>query len=381
MSSHARGVRASADQLREIWTEQLNREYDYICQLYRVPLTRPLIRIEPLGRRWATWDSLARTISVSTQLIETAPWDVVLEILKHEMAHQLVSDRGGTGPSHGRDFALACRKLRVAAWAVSASGGIPDDLGSRSERMLGEEEERLLKRVEKLLALATSSNEHEALLAMQRVQEIYARHDIERLKARRQGEFHVATICFKRQRIDRLKSLVCSILSEHFFVRVIYGSRFDAQALCEFRVAELIGTRANVAMAEYVYGFLDERTEALWREYQKRTRSPGRSRRDYVYGLLMGFREKLSQGQERVMAAAGGDLSQSECRALVALGEREIEDFIADLYPRLGRRRWNTGFTDEDSYAAGVEEGRRIVLSRPVETRGGPAGYLPPGEG
>lgn len=371
-------LRANEQVLHHIWTEQLYREYDHVCQLYGVSLRRPLIRIERLGRAWATWDSGTRTITVNSRLIELHPWDAVVEILKHEMAHQLITDRQGPAQPHGPEFSAACRLLRVASWAVSASGGVLDVNTVRGDRALGAEEERLLRRVEKLLALATSSNEHEALLAMQRVQEIYARHDIDRLKAHRRAELEILRINFKKRRVDRLASMICSILAEHFFVRVIYGRIYDAADLCSYQSVELIGTRANVSMAEFVHHFLKGRMDALWAVYRKRAAAPGRAKRDYMSGLLAGFRSKLAGSHEQVLSAAAGGLQPAETNALMALGQQELDLFIGVRYPRLGRRRWSTGYRDGQSYDAGVAEGRRIVLERPLGERAGNAGLLLP---
>ena len=47
---------------------------------------------------------------------------------------------------------------------------------------LSQEETRLLSRAEKLLSLANSSNEFEAQSAMQKVHEMYQKHNLENLK-------------------------------------------------------------------------------------------------------------------------------------------------------------------------------------------------------
>ena len=62
-----------------------------------------------------------------------------------------------------------CRRLGVATWASSASCDLPPEIPDWHQRVLTSEEERLLNRAEKLLALAESSNEHEAALAVERV--------------------------------------------------------------------------------------------------------------------------------------------------------------------------------------------------------------------
>ena len=364
--------------LHQLWTEQLYQEYDAICRRYHVRLRPPQIRLAGLGSRWAVWDAGTRSILVEPRLIRQHSWDAVLEILKHEMAHQLVSEEHGAAQAHGPEFAEACRRLRVAPWAVRAAGAIVEGGTLREERALSPEDERLLRRVEKLLSLATSSNEHEALLAMQRVQEIYARHDIERLRAQKAADLVVKNVLLKKKRVDRLVSMLFSVLAEHFFVRIIYGWTYDPAECDSFQSVELIGTHANVAMAEYVHRFLEEKLASLWQLYRRRPGVENRMKRDYMYGVLNGFRLKLAERQDSVLEAAGGDLPANEARALVALGERQVDDYIDNLYPRLGRRKWSVGYRDSDSYEAGVEEGRRIVLNRPLGESPAKSGRLLP---
>jgi len=371
--------RLCEEELRRQWIKRLYLEYDYFCQEYRLRMRQPLIRVESLQSKWGTWDPSIRTITINSELIKRHPWDTVLEILKHEMAHQMVSEMRYTSRPHGLDFLEACRILRVAKWATGASGAISDEEPGWNDRVLGAEDEKLLRRVEKLLSLANSSNEHEALLAMQRVQEIYARHNLGRLRTHQEAALVTLTINLRKKRIDRLVSTICLILGEHFFVRVIFGHIYDAKDLCDYRSVELIGTRANVLMAEYVYQFLREKLDFLWDRYRQRSGVDGRARQDYMLGLLTGFRKKLTDGTDEVMGSAAGELAPEETKALVALGSREVDEFVRYRYPRLGRRRWSTGYSDQESYAAGVEEGGRIVLNKPLEDRATNRGLMLPG--
>ena len=78
----------------------------------------------------------------------------------------MVSDHALGGKPHGNAFQAACLRLGVAEWARLASGELPQQIPSWRDKLLSKDEERLLKRAEKLLALAASTNEYEATLAM-----------------------------------------------------------------------------------------------------------------------------------------------------------------------------------------------------------------------
>ena len=354
-------------ELHRAWTEQIYKEYDNILYWHRVSLRPPVIRIKTLSGKWGMWDPNTRTITISRALIEKHPWDIVIEILKHEMAHQMVTEHFSDRDVHGQDFRKACEKLGVADWAAQASGDLPEKIPSWREKAYSHEEERLLKKVEKLLALATSNNEHEALAAMKRVQEIYSKHHLKRLAERITSKLVYSTLCRKRKRIETAESMIFSILAEHFLVRVIYGNLFDPADLSEYRMVELLGTRENVLMAEYVHGFLWNKIHSLWNDYKKSSGRSGRSKNSYLMGVLSGFREKLATHQKDVWSSSG--IEKKECMALVARGDVELNRFVDSRHPRLSGRYWGAGRRDASSFSAGKEDGKKITLHRGITQR------------
>jgi len=197
MSFTHENIHATQQDILRAWTDRLYTEYENILFHYRIRLNTPLIRISELTATWGQWAQLTRTITLSHRLIERHSWDVVVEILKHEMAHQLVDERLGGDDLHGPVFRKACNMLGVADWAAKASGELPQEIPSWRNLAVTPEEERLLKRVEKLLSLAASTNEHEATLAMQRVRELYARHNLAFAAGRDQAAHVYCTITRK----------------------------------------------------------------------------------------------------------------------------------------------------------------------------------------
>src|SRR5262245_25980687 len=176
-----RRTTALPERLTRLWTKQLYREYTNILHWYDLTnvMAPVALAIAPITN-YGEWRPATRTIVIADHLIRGYPWNVVLEVLKHEMAHQYVHEVLGSQSErpHGESFQDACHRLGVPAWAASASGTLPPETGHRLTRQLNDEEERLLRRAEKLLALAGSTHEHEAQLAMQRAQELFAKHHL-----------------------------------------------------------------------------------------------------------------------------------------------------------------------------------------------------------
>lgn len=363
------------EHLHRLWAEELYKEYDNISFQFRVKLRPAVIRIDVLTSVWGSWHPLTRTITIAQALIEKHSWDVVIEVLKHEMAHQLASEVYGGTHHHDEIFARACQRLGVADWAAKASGALPESIPHWKDRALSTEDERLMKRAEKLLALAGSSNEHEALIAMQKVQELYAKHRLERLRSNAPAEDALVHLIISRQRkrMEAFESMIFSILGEHFFVRVIFGRQYDAAALEHFQVAELLGTRENVQMAEYVYHFLWNQIHALWRDYQKRHGKPTAYKKSYLMGVLSGFRDKLARGAK---PAAAEGLDAAACKALVARADRELDEFVARRHPRLTSKSWGGGYSDRSSFNAGVAAGEQLTLRKGISRHDGNRGLL-----
>lgn len=354
--------------LRRHWRLRLQREHRRVASRYGVPLAPVFIDIHEGSSQSGRWDARARVISISRELIRRAAWDVVVEVLKHEMAHQLVTDRLGGGDAHGPLFRQACQALRVAAWAMTASGALPEHMPDWRRDPDGEDSEahRLLRRAEKLLALAESANEHEAALAMQRVRELYARHNLDQLVREVNPDWVSCVVPLNRKRIEGPDSLIASILNAHFFVTTLSIETWDAASLTESKAFEILGTRQNVELAEYVFHFLRHRIEVLWRQHRAETGVPGAARRDYLMGLLTGFRRKLD---EPVVAAP-------EERALLRRADAALQDFLHERYPRLQMRRFQRGGRDPETFHAGVAKGREITIHRGVGADNGNRGRL-----
>ena len=355
---------AAQAHLHRLWTEQLYREYDNLLYQYGLPLHSASVRVEALGARWGVWDPALRTISLNCALIERYPWDVVVEVLKHEVAHQVVAEMFGVREQHGPAFQRACKLLAVADWAAQASGELPEKIVTWRDRAVSEHDERLLKKVEKLLSLATSSNEHEALSAMQRVREIYARHNVQ--PAAQAPDLVSLVFGRKKKRIDRAESLIFSLLVEHFFVRAIFGHQYDAQDCCKYRVVEIMGTRHNVLMAEYVYHFLLQQVTRLWRSYQAAHGLGGGAKMSYMVGVLAGFSQKLQRDAAHLRQVAAQEVGVQQSQALVCAADARLEDYMSSRHPRLQTRSLRGGSADSSSYHAGVAAGSKLVLHKGI---------------
>lgn len=295
------------------------------------------------GARLGLWDAARREIALQRAMVRTRPWGVVIEVLKHEMAHQYVSEVLGVreeGP-HGPRFRETCARFGIDARAAgepSADEGVED---------------RVVRRIQKLLALAGSPNRHEAEAAAAAAQALLLRHnlDVDATRAAARVEWrHLGRPAARLQQADRL---LAAILGRHFFVEVIWVPVWDGATGVQGQVIEVVGAPENVAMAGYVHDFLRRTAATLW-EGLVGARPRG-GRRAFLAGVMRGFWDRL-EAQAATQRAEG----------LVWTGDPAARATLRARYPRVRTVR-RQGLTRSAAYEHGRDAGRGIVLHRPVE--------------
>jgi hypothetical protein len=342
----------------EGWRRQLAQEYRHLCWLYRVQLTTPLFEISEGQGRAGSWSSGLDTLSLASWLIREHSWDVVLEVLKHEMSHQYVAHMGrGDELPHGPAFQEACDRLGVHPEFRSAQGAIPRLLSKEGQRSGG-----MLARVEKLFALAQSANVHEASLAMEKANAILRRYNLERLDRQTPSEYDYLIIKPGGKRIAAHQRLIAAILKDFFYVNVVIARQYEALSGETLRVIELTGAKENLAVAEHVYHFLRHRLEYLWREYRKSTGALGKEKNSYWLGVLNGFREKLAGQERQVMHTSGNDTASS----LICASDPGLIRYYRGRYPRLRTVQHAGPRVHGDIYQAGQREGKQLVIHKGV---------------
>ena len=360
--------------LERAWLYRLELEHGYICRQYGVSLPLPVFSLSDSRTRLGSWRQDLSQLTISRHLIRHSPWHRVVLVLKHEMAHQLCLAAirpGYTG--HGGPFLRAGAMLGLdPSWCRSrADQGPVEQLRREGTDPATRAGRALLTKVEKLLALAGSDNEHEAALAMRKAGELLARHNLDPGELGRAG-YSRLVIDTGYQRLPRHLAGIGSLLHEYFFVRVILGHGYEAMRDRPTRTLELFGRPENVAVAEHCYHFLRERLETLWQAARGRYRGQGaRARPSYLLGVVNGFREKLAR-QSRPRSMGPG--SDSRCPQLVR--DPGMDRFMARYHPRIrsgGRQRVTV---HADAYAEARAEGAGLELYRGVGKGDGLAGLL-----
>ena len=308
---------------------------------FRDALVAPVLLLSDAESRLGQWSPSHRTIEIARRLVASQPWGVVVEVLKHEMAHQ-----------------YAHEVLRIAP----ASAGIPGPAHADGF------ESPLARRIARLLALAESDNANEAELAMREAQRLMLKYNIDVSAEATRRNYEFRHLGEPTGRMQSHQHHLSAILGRFFFVEAIWVSVHRPLLGRPGTVLEVCGTRENVEMASYVHDFLLRSAEHAWRQHQRAARiSSDRDRRSYLTGVMRGFYEKL-EAQQKTNRQEG----------LVWVKDNGLTGYFHARYPKQRTIR-STARARPDAYAHGKQAGSKLVIHKPVgggSSTGGRA--LPP---
>ena len=370
-------------QYATLWAGQLHKEFADICWSHQVRLATPVIEIFDSARRLGEWRQESQTIGISSQLILHHPWTVTINVFKHEMAHQLCGDQAGAG--HGPFFQAACLKLGVPPAYRTARGDSPElfaELASEDQMVVVGR--RFFAKVEKLLALARSANEHEAALAMQKANELIDKYNLRQRTDDSERRYRHAIINSGKRRLRGWQRMIGVLLRDFFYVRVVMAEAYDPVGNEHHKTIDLFGLAENVAVAEYCYAFLERELALLWRRHQARFKLGGITEKNsYYLGVLAGFQQKLQAQQEASRGSVQSSLAETKAvaatiSALTVAADHGLDDFLALRYPRLRTVRRAGARINRSTYEHGTTDGHNIVLRKGVGSQEGNRGRLLP---
>ncbi|HQY62135.1 MAG TPA: DUF2786 domain-containing protein [Polyangiaceae bacterium] len=316
------------------------------ASLFRGALTTPRVELVPVESRLGRWVPSSRTIEISSSLVVREPWGTVVEVLKHEMAHQYMSERHGDldETAHGPVFRELCARLAIDGRAT----GLPDATDPASDR--------IASRVARLLALAESPNVHEAEAAMLAAQRLLLKHNLDLSAARAARGHSFRHLGRPTGRVTEAERALSLILAHHFFVECIWIPVYRPLEGKRGSVLEVCGTPENLEIAEYVHGYLLRTAERLWAEHKRARGLPGDAdRRRFLAGVMHGMLEKL-----------GRDAMAQQEDGLVWVRDADLHGYYRRRHPHVRHVR-SAGERRTAAYAEGREAGRGIEIHKGIK--------------
>lgn len=264
--------------------------------------------------------------------------------IRHELAHYMTFiEHGAAVQPHGKEFLDFCKKTKWGEEIFRATICLEGAISQQPENLV-------LRKVQKLMALANSANEHEAQAAMIKSQQLLLKHNIDAKYACDEEKMYLKRI-LKQRREDAKMRAIARIL-ETFFVNVVYSRGGDSTYL------EILGTSVNVEIAEYVASILQTELDRLWLHAQKTTRMRGQiAKNSFFLGLARGYCDKVKSLKHEY----GSEMQ----RALLVI-ENQLTEAKAMAYPRLSSKRSSSRQCLASS-ALGEKMGRQLNINPAVQ--------------
>lgn len=327
--------------LDQSWTE-INRG-SFACQLQK-----PLFQIDESKSRLGFWDSQTRTIGISGRLLLSHSEAEILDVLKHEMAHQYADEVLGAAQNpgetpHGSAFRHAAARLGIQHHARYAAK---------------EQANPQLRRIQKLLALTQSENPHEAQAAMMKAQELMARFETDLGSGFQDFFYQFLGKSIPRKSLQH--QLISTILVRYFHVAAIWIPSSTLLNPKTVWLLEISGTASQLEVADYVHAFLHRELKELWRKHQgKNPLAKGqRFKRDFQVGVLKGLIEKLAT-QQTESSTVGG--------SLIHLKKERLNQFLQERHPDMVSGRKMT-YRRSDAFHAGLEKGKQLEINKGLKS-------------
>lgn len=216
--------------------------------------------------------------------------------------------------------------------------------------------EEIIKKIQKLLALATSSNEHEAKVASAKAQELLVRHNLTLQSVIDQDDSlddYDSKEVFMGAKAIPVQKMIWPILQAFFFVRVVRSK--DRARDQRWTTFSLVGTKTNVIVAQFIYDFLIERFESLYKQAKKEGRAKDKT--SYQHGLRLGLTESLQAARQKTETEMG----------LVLVKDPKIDLAINAHFGKTGSVGLKTTVRCQASINQGMADGSKIKLSRAIE--------------
>jgi len=320
---------------------------------------KPIFSLSDMTNRWGYWSYEDREICLSRNLVRNYSWATVREILKHEMAHQLTQEvLGGLHEKpHGETFQKACHLLRANPKASDTYPTLDDRIHAQEAG----DDDRLLTKVQKLMALAESSNQHEAEAAMAKAYELMTRFNISLMEQTTIRNYETIFVGKPALRNSREMHRLAVLLHKYYFVECIWVQAYVVEKQKMGRVLELIGTVQNLQIAEYVYYFVKNFIDTQWKQYNKTKRLSYHRRNDFAEGILEGFEYTLKKQKRRLKRKHSLD-----DQALMKISDPQLIEYTNYLYPRIKNTSCSIGNSDETIINDGRRVGKNLVISKGI---------------
>ena len=323
------------NEVNNIWIPKLyaifGKARDDIWRAIHKNLKKPNFEIITSMRKWGTWSSKRNIIQINQKLLRHYPWEAVRHVVRHEIAHMIVSEiwkLDGEVAPHGDAFKKACKILNIPSTASDSPSYLME---------FGVTNEAVVRKVKKLMALSSSSNDNESTSAMAKAHRLMKKHNIKDVEDTVDDIYVARPIGVVGKNVPGYLRDICHILEEFYFVKHI--SSYHYKGGKSLRHIQIFGKPENVDLAEYVFHFLYNQGMLHWEEFKKECKENGEnirgnySKNSYLESFYRGYNYKLkaeSKKDEHIESEEYESMT-----AVLNIAENKLDERYRKHYPNI----------------------------------------------
>jgi predicted SprT family Zn-dependent metalloprotease len=398
MSKGQNGFQLYESACDEAWIYTLNSSYYKIRnRIYNKTgktLTIPKFEINAdINSKWGSWNPNTRVMTFSASLLRNFEWAAVEHVMKHEIAHQIVSeifDMDSYGVAHGEAWKRSCVIVDIEPKRCDSHEFLSSFKGTGSSPMVS--------KVRKIIIHANNKacTDEEAELFMRKAKELMLRHDIEMKDVMGKDRVWVRRpFGLNYTRWPAYMWRLGNLLKEHYDVESIrthgplIGNRHTSRL-------ELFGEPDKLDIAEYVGHALLNQAEALYilhrdkrAEKRKKEKEAGQyqawtqrklSKRAFIEGVILGYSQKLKEDTEKARQRVGEEVAKEraekkgskyiagDCAMIPTYNKQLLNEMYNQSYPNMINSHY--AGSRGDGRGAGLEAGNKLTLSQGIKSGG-----------
>lgn len=336
----------------------------------------PNFKIVDVTSYLGQWTTVSREMAFATKLVTGRSWNEVLEVLKHEMAHQYVHEVLGVHyeTSHGPTFQMVCKQYKIDP----AARGEIDATQTTTTNHIVEKVQHLLK-----LADNAGATDAEREAAATAAHNMMLKYNIELVARNEERGYTVRYLGGVTGRIQAYMSEVAGLLVKYYFVECIWMSSYDPRSKKKGHELEVCGREENVEVAEYVYDFLCRSAVESWerkmddpafklklhqdfaRNFHTYSGAPQSiqgftisARSNFLTGFIQGYKSQLKSAEIREKEAG-----------LILAKDAGLDAFYHDRHPHIRKLQNQGAYNQSNMRNQGFAEGSSLKMP-PAATSG-----------
>jgi len=289
-------------------------------------------------------------LGLHKRLMYLAHDEVLQNIIRHELAHMdcslIYGKQANIFSPHGNEFRKICTDFGWGPEVYKAYANLKfeNHLYSSDANF-----EKVKLKVEKLLALAASDNPHEAQAATLKANDLLLKYNLKNLEYNDEIETCV-TMVFHAKKMNSTLNALYEIL-QYFYVQPVFNRNREGVSL------DVVGTRLNVEMADYIAKYLASQFGLLWDKIKKDDPSMKglKKKNNYILGIAAGFTQKLKNERNLIKK---GDYSARDLMVM----EQNLVQQVKLAFPRLSRQSGSAGSFDHNARTKGQQAGNALSI-------------------